>query len=50
MKKWIYYSRNSTVFEKDRDFSPLKNEEEDVSYDVESLVTNIPFKETVNYI
>ena len=31
------------------DFPPLKNEE-DVSYDVESLFTNIPLKETVNYI
>ena len=33
-----------------RDFPPLENEEEDVSYDVESLFTNIPLKETVNYI
>ena len=33
-----------------RDFPPLENEEEDVSYDVESLFTKIPLKETVNYI
>ena len=33
-----------------RDFPPLENVEEDVSYDVESLFTNIPVKETVNYI
>ena len=33
-----------------RDFPPLENVEEGVSYDVESLFTNIPVKETVNYI
>ena len=32
------------------DFPPIENEEEDVSYDVESLFSNIPLKETVNYI
>ena len=29
---------------------PLQYDEEDVSYDVESLFTNIPIQETVNYI
>ena len=29
---------------------PLQNHEEDVSYDVESLFTNIPIQETINYI
>ena len=29
---------------------PLKDDEEDVSYDVESLFTNIPIEETINYI
>ena len=33
-----------------RDFQPLENEEEDVSYDVESLFRSISLKETVNYI
>ena len=28
----------------------LQNDEEDVSYDVESLVTNIMIEETINYI
>ena len=37
-------------FKNIRDFLPLENEEEDVSYEVESLVTSMPFKETVNYI
>ena len=36
--------------EKFRDFPPLENEEEDASYDAESLFTNIPFKETINYV
>ena len=29
---------------------PLLEDEEDVSYDVESLFTNIPIKETIDYI
>ena len=29
---------------------PLQDDEEDVSYDVESLFTNIPIEETINYI
>ena len=29
---------------------PLSDGEEDVSYDVESLFTNIPIKETIDYI
>ena len=29
---------------------PLQDDEEDVSYDVESLLTNIPIQETINYI
>ena len=29
---------------------PLQGDEEDVSYDAESLFTNIPIEETVNYI
>ena len=29
---------------------PLQDDEEDVSYDVESLFTNIPIQETINYI
>ena len=29
---------------------PLQDNEEDVSYDVESLSTNIPIEETINYI
>ena len=29
---------------------PLQDDEEDVSYDVGSLFTNIPIKETINYI
>ena len=32
------------------DFPPLENEEQDVSYDVESLFNNMPLKETVDYI
>ena len=31
-------------------FPPLQDDEEDVSYDVESLFTNIPIQETINYI
>ena len=30
--------------------SPLQDDEEDLSYDVESLFTNIPIEETINYI
>ena len=29
---------------------PLQDDEEDVSYDVKSLFTNIPIQETINYI
>ena len=29
---------------------PLQGDEEDVSYDAESLFTNIPIEETVSYI
>ena len=29
---------------------PLQDDEEDVSYDVQSLFINIPLKETINYI
>ena len=29
---------------------PLSVDEEDVSYDAESLFTNIPIKETIDYI
>ena len=29
---------------------PLQGDEEDVSYDVESLFTNIPIQETINHI
>ena len=29
---------------------PLEDDEEDVSYDVKSLTTNIPIEETINYI
>ena len=29
---------------------PLQDDEEDVSYDVQSLFINIPIKETINYI
>ena len=29
---------------------PLQDDEEDVSYDVESLFTNIPIEELINYI
>ena len=29
---------------------PLQDDEKDVSYDVESLFTNIPIEETINYI
>ena len=29
---------------------PLQDDEEDVSYDIESLFTNIPIEETINYI
>ena len=29
---------------------PLQDDQEDVSYDVESLFTNIPIEETINYI
>ena len=51
MKKWIDDSRQSIVFEKELQiFNPLENEQEYVSYDAESLFTNIPLKETVNYI
>ena len=41
---------NQTFSSKIRDLPPLEDEEEDVSYDVESLFTNIPIEETVNYI
>ena len=30
--------------------SPLQMTKEDVSYDVESLLTNIPIEETINHI
>ena len=33
-----------------KDFLPFKNDEEYVSYDVESLFTNIPLKETIDCI
>ena len=33
-----------------RDFLPLNNDKEYVSYDVDSLFTNIPLKETIDYI
>ena len=29
---------------------PLQDNEEDVSFDIESLFTNIPIEETINYI
>ena len=29
---------------------PLQDDEEDVSYDVGSLLTNLPIQETINYI
>ena len=29
---------------------PLQDDEEDVSYDIESLFTNMSLKETINYI
>ena len=35
---------------KTREFPPLESEEEDVSYDVDSLFTKLPLKETLNYI
>ena len=31
-------------------FGTRENEEENVTYDVEPLFTNIPLKETVNYV
>ena len=33
-----------------KDFPPLKDDEEYVSYDVESLFMNIPLKEIIDYI
>ena len=33
-----------------KDLPPLKNHEEYVSYDVESSFTNIPLKETIDYV
>ena len=33
-----------------KDFPPLKDDEKYVSYDIESLFTNIPLKETIDYI
>ena len=33
-----------------KDFPPLKDDAEYVSYDVESLFTNTPLKETIDYI
>ena len=33
-----------------KDLPPLKDDEEYVSYDVESLSRNIPLKETIDYI
>ena len=33
-----------------QDLPPLKNDKEYISYDVDSLFTNIPLKETINYI
>ena len=33
-----------------KDLPPLKDDEEYVSYDVEYLFTNIPLKETIDYI
>ena len=33
-----------------KDFPPLKDDEEYVSYDVESLLMNIPLKEIIDYI
>ena len=29
---------------------PISEDEEDVSYDVESLFTNVPIKETIDFI
>ena len=33
-----------------QDLPPLNNDEEYISYDVDGLFTNIPLKETVDYI
>ena len=33
-----------------KDFPPLKDDQGYVSYDFESLFTNIPLKESINYI
>ena len=33
-----------------RDLSPLNNDEEYVSYNVDCLLTNFPLKETIDYI
>ena len=33
-----------------KELPPLKEDEEDVSYDIESLFTNIPINDTIDYI
>ena len=43
------YSINDTQKFQSSSLPPLQDDEEDVSYDVESLFTNIPIEETINY-
>ena len=33
-----------------KELPPLQEDEEDVSYDIESLFTNIPINDTIDYI
>ena len=44
------YSINDTQKFQLSSLPPLQGDEEDVSYNVESLFTNIPIEETINYV
>ena len=48
-KEWIYYQKY-TRFPAILNNVPISGDEEDASYDVESLFTNIPIKDTIDFI
>ena len=45
-----YIIKDSLTFPSILEENPIKEDEEDVSYDVESLFTNVPIDETIEYI
>ena len=45
-----YVMKDTLTFPKFIRDNPIKDNEEDVSYDVVSLFTNIPIKETIEFI